>query len=118
MSSRLHPCELEADMHEVYGVDVRNPGCSVAHLACLAAQLGPGSRLARAYDERNAWDESDYLLAHIADSIAYLRYELAGCKGKKPKAIDRPKSAPKKDRPRSHHVPRRKLDRILSAPRV
>lgn len=105
-------------MHEVYGVDVRNPGCSVAHLACLAAQLGPGSRLARAYDERNAWDESDYLLAHIADSIAYLRYELAGCKGRKPKPIERPKNSRKDDRPRSHHVPRRKLDRILSAHRV
>lgn len=77
-----------------------------------------GSRLARAYDERNAWDESDYLLAHIADSIAYLRYELAGCKGRKPKPIERPKNSRKDDRPRSHHVPRRKLDRILSAPRV
>ena len=39
-------------MHEVYGVDIERPGCSLAHLACLAAQLGPRSRLFRPWTRR------------------------------------------------------------------
>lgn len=44
-------------------------------------------------DPRAGWDEHAYLLALIADNLAYLRYERSGGRGRKPKPVKRPEAA-------------------------
>ena len=104
-------------MHQAYGIDIRRPGCSLAHMACLAAQLGRGSRVLRAEMPELAWGPKEHLLADVVDSISMLRYELAGAKGKAPRMVDRPKAAKIKRETRAHAVSRERLDAILRAPR-
>ncbi len=60
----------------------------------LALNLPRESRCVQAIDPRAAWDSGAYLLALIADHLAFFRYEHAGGKGKKPKPIERPKAKP------------------------
>ena len=105
-------------MHEVYGVDIERPGCSPAHLACLAAQLGPRSRLARAGDPACAWGDAEYIAAVQADALACLRYELGGCKGSPPRPLTRPGDRRRCEAPRRENVSRERLDEILGAPRT
>lgn len=45
----------------------------------------------RSVDPRAAWDEKAYLLALVADHLAFMRYENTGGKGKRPKPVERPK---------------------------
>lgn len=106
-------------MHEVYGIDIERPGCSPLHLACLAAQLGPRSRVHTAEDPGRRWGDAEELLAGIYDQMSYMRYELGGCKGRAPRPIQKPgqrKAAGK--RPERANVSRERLDAILGAPRA
>ncbi len=106
-------------MHEVYGIDIERPGCSLLHLACLAAQLGPRSRTMRAIEPALAWGDAEYIAATSADTLARMRYEMGGCKGKPPRPIPRPGSARGEERgPKRASVSREKLDAILGAPRA
>lgn len=106
-------------MHEVYGVDIERPGCSLLHLACLAAQLGPRSRTMRAIDPALAWGDAEYIAATSADILARMRYELGGCKGKPPPPIPRPAGrGGEVQRERRPSVSRERLDAILGAPRT
>ena len=105
-------------MHEVYGVDIERPGCSLAHLACLAAQLGPRSRLFRAMDPACAWGDAEYIAAVQADALACLRYELGGCTGSPPRPLPRPGERRGGGVPRRANVSRERLDAILWAPRA
>lgn len=106
-------------MQEVYGVDIERPGCSPLHLACLAAQLGPRSRLMRAIDPSMAWGDAEYLAAAQADILARMRYELGGCRGKPPRLIPRPgeRGRERAGAPRVC-VSRERLDEVLGAPRA
>lgn len=67
-----------------------------ARARVLAEQLPAGSRTVRRLEPRSEWDEKAYLLALIADNIAFQRYEQRGGKGRKPQAVPRPKAAEKK----------------------
>lgn len=51
-----------------------------------------GSRTLALADPRAGWDEHAYLLALIADELAYLRYERSGGRGHRPKPVERPKA--------------------------
>lgn len=62
----------------------------------LASQLPRESRTARAVDPRAAWGECEHLLALVADHLAFMRYEQAGGKGRKPKPLPRPSAGRKK----------------------
>lgn len=105
-------------MHEVYGIDIERPGCSLAHLACLAAQLGPRSRVRRAMEPGLAWGDAEYIAASSLDVLARMRWELGGCKGAPPKPVKRPgESAKAAGAPQRASVSRERLDAILGAPR-
>ena len=89
--------ELRADFQQFYGLDseeLLNAG-DFERLATLVKHLPNEARVVRAIDPRAEWDTSAYLLALIADHLAFSRYEQAGCKGKKPKQLERPKARPK-----------------------
>lgn len=108
-------------MQEVYGIDLEDPGCSPAHLARLAAQLGPRSRVSVARDPARAWGDAEYVLAGISDMIADLCYGLAGARGRKPEPLPRPGDARRgAERGRARHarVSPERLDSILGAPRA
>lgn len=106
-------------MHEAYGVDIERPGCSLLHLACLAAQLGPRSRTMRAANPALAWGDAEYIAAASADTLARMRYELGGCKGRPPRTIPRPGEAgAAQEGPPRVSVSRERLDAILGAPRT
>ncbi len=46
----------------------------------------------RRADPRAGWDEQAYLLALVADNLSFLRYELSGGRGHKPRPVERPKA--------------------------
>lgn len=106
-------------MHEVYGIDIERPGCSPLHLACLAAQLGPRSRVFVAEDPGRRWGDAEYIAATSADLLARMRWELGGCKGRPPTPIPRPERVKAAgQRPKRANVSRERLDAILGAPRA
>ena len=66
-----------------------------ARARVLAEQLPANSRTVRRLEPRAEWDEKAYLLALIADNIAFSRYEQRGGKGHKPEPVKRPRAATK-----------------------
>ncbi len=84
---------LRADIQQYYGLDsdelIRSG--EFGRLRTLAEQLPAGSRTMAALDPRTGWGTSDWLLALVADQLAFMRYEQRGARGKKPKQVDRPK---------------------------
>lgn len=61
-------------------------------LWALASQLPMRSRTMAREAPELSWDERDYLLALVADNLTYLRHEMAGGRGRKPKTVPRPKA--------------------------
>lgn len=59
----------------------------------LVTQLPMRSRTMTREAPELSWDERDYLLALVADNLTYLRHEMAGGKGRKPKPVPRPKTS-------------------------
>lgn len=64
--------ELEADLQQYYGVDLEAAMCgahSARHVAVLASQLPPDSRLAASEDADARWTLTDTLLAVLANDL-------------------------------------------------
>lgn len=57
----------------------------------------------RRIEPRAEWDEHAYLLALVADELAFMRYENAGGKGRRPEPVKRPEG-------RAPEPPHRHLD--------
>ncbi len=92
-----HRGELRADFQQFYTLDseeLLNSG-DYERLATLAYNLPAESRIVKSADQRAIWDNKTYLLALIVDHLAFMRYENAGGKGKKPKPLERPKQKKK-----------------------
>ena len=68
-----------------------------------------------ATEPRARWSEGDYLLSMVVDNLAYLRYERAGGKGRKPTPVKRPERAPER---RRLDVSKNRIDELLFAPRA
>ena len=83
------PNELEADMRERFGVNIRRMReVGVAHVATLAfSLLEQGTRVAGHYDELWGWSRSDVLAGRIIDSIAEFAWGLGGGEGEPPESI-------------------------------
>ena len=86
--------ELEADLQQYYGLEL---DCLLMRgefrrLWVLVTQLPMRSRTMTREAPELSWDERDYLLALVADNLTYLRHELAGGTGRKPKTVPRPKA--------------------------
>lgn len=117
--------ELEADFQQFYGLDLNAlvDGGEWRRAQVLAAQLPAESRVSRALYPQNAWGQAEYLLAYIADNVAFLRYEQGGGKRqKKPKAYPRPERAEAKrpvrpDERTVHGMSAEQVGRILGRPR-
>lgn len=79
--------------------------------------------MSRALLPQNAWGQAEYLLAYIADNLAFMRYEQGGGKRqRKPKAYPRPERAevPRAVRPDErtvHGMSTEQVGSILSRPR-
>jgi hypothetical protein len=92
---RDRPRELRADFQQTYGLDLDGMGVdySIAHAACLAAQLPPGARIWRGTPDE--WDANTYLLVRIEHAlrvIAWQSTEDAQKRRNYPKPIDTPAS--------------------------
>lgn len=83
------PNELEADMRERFGVNVRRTReVGVAHVAALAfSLLEQGTRVAGHYDELWGWTRGEVLTGRIIDSIAQFAWGLGGGKGEQPESV-------------------------------
>lgn len=83
-------------MQQFYGVDidgVETGGVRPLRAAALCAQLPPASRVARAEEPANEWDQTDYLLHSIEYSLRVLVWQNSedGRKGRRrPKPIPTP----------------------------
>lgn len=88
-----------------------------ARVRALSVSLPAGSRTVMRLEPATVWDEKAYLLALIADNIAFQRYEQAGGKGRKPKAVERPKPKKKQIEKRRLNVSKRQVQTLLFAPR-
>lgn len=115
-----HPAELEADFQQFYALDLNGllDRGEWRRAAVLLSQLPADSRYVRAVQPALAWGPTEYLLAYIADSLAFLRFELThqngGRGGRKPKPYPRPKAAepPRKVRPEERTVHGMSADRV------
>lgn len=87
--ARECPNELEADMQQVFGVNLRNArGVGVAHLAALAPSLlTGGTRVAAHFDPAYEWTRDQILAAAIVDQLRALQWGLGGGKGPKPQSV-------------------------------
>lgn len=88
-----------------------------ARVRALSVSLPAGSRTVMRLEPATVWDEKAYLLALIADNIAFQRYEQAGGKGHKPKAVERPKPKKKQKEKRRLDVSQSQVRSMLFAPR-
>ena len=106
-------------MLQTYGVDLR-PALEAdpPRVARLAAQLPPSSRVMRAEDPRLAWGDAEWLLAAVADNLALLRYELAGCRGRPPRMTPRPQAPGRQPAGARRARTREEVMGALSAPRT
>lgn len=97
-----HGEAIEADLQRYYGLalgDVTTGRLSWRRLRVLVAQLPPDSALARALNGPAAdWAPTEYLLAHVVDLLAWSNYQRAHGKGRRPRPVARPGSAPTKRR--------------------
>ena len=115
------PGELEADFQEFYRLNLSwllEQG-EYRQANVLTRQLPQRSRVFSKINPSCSWSTEDYLLALIADNLAFMRYEQSSGKHrKKPKPVERPKKP--KQQKRGHTVHGKSKDqiwKILSAPR-
>lgn len=85
-------------MQQYYGIelDLLLMRGEFRRLWTLTTQLPMRSRTMAHEAPELSWDERDYLLALVADNLTYLRHEMAGGKGRKPKAVPRPRAREKR----------------------
>lgn len=112
-----HPDELRADFQQVYGLNIDGMGeqFSHAHAAALMMQLPSGSRVAKALDPANEWDEAAYLLSAIEYDLRVLIWQNtkdAQRNRNKPKPNDTPREIARK-RERAKGFDRKYIDKIL-----
>jgi len=98
--------ELRADFRQFYQVSADEIGrtLSVEEAADLAAMLPPQSRCMVVLNMQNTWGTDEYLLAYIANTLAYFFWSTTedGAHGrKKPHTIYPPGMAPKKKKIKS-----------------
>lgn len=88
---------MAADFQQYYNLNIDElmNTSQFARIVTLAVSLPMSSRTVVKLNPQLAWDENAYLLALIADNIAFQRYEQTGGKGRRPHPIERPK-APQK----------------------
>lgn len=92
---RDRPCELRADFQQTYGLNIDGMGVdySIAHAACLAAQLPPGARVWRGTADE--WPTDTYMLdrmEHMLRVLAWQQTEDAAKRRNYPKPIETPAS--------------------------
>lgn len=106
-----------ADFQQYYSLNLYLlfESCEFKRIDTLTRQLPLQSRTCIKQDGRARWDEECYLLALIADHLAYLRYEHAGGKGKRPEQIKRPHA--NKDVKKHLEVSVKRRHDLLFAPR-
>lgn len=114
---RNHPDELRADFQQVYGLnlDGMGEGYSHAHAAALMAQLPRSSRVAKALDPSNEWDDATYLLSIIEYDLRVLIWQNtkdAQRNRNKPKPNDTPRDIAKKME-RAKGFDREFIDKVL-----
>lgn len=87
--ARECPNELEADMQQVFGINLRQiGGVGVAHVAALAPSLlTGGTRVAAHFDPAYEWTRDQILAAAIVDQLRALQWGLGGGKGQKPQTV-------------------------------
>lgn len=118
--------ELYADFQQYYGLDLAAllDAWEWRRADMLARGLPRESRTLRSLDPRLEWGEAEYLLAAIADNIAFLRYESAASSGakrvRKPKPVKRPgKRGRKRSQDRTvRGMSKSRVAEILSRPRT
>lgn len=110
-----HEGKLFADFQQYYGLnlDALLDAGEYKRAYTLAVNLPQSSRVFAALDPRAGWDVQAYLLATICDHLSFLRYELAGGKGKKPKPLERPKAIPKKTKHKRLNMSEAKKQSLL-----
>lgn len=111
--------ELITDFQQYYGLDLEKLFLSgeFARAKVLATNLPSSSRTVVRLNPELAWDENAYLLALIADNIAFMRFEQSNGKGKKPKPLQRPKKAEKKKEKKTLNVSDKRIQSLLFKPR-
>ena len=111
--------ELIADFQQYYTLDFCElfNRCEFERIDILTRQLPSTSRTVVKQDGRARWSEEMYMLALIADHLAFLRYEHAGGKGKRPEAIKRPQQTINK-KEKHLNVSEKRKHTLLFAPRT
>lgn len=85
---RDHPFELEADLQQTFGVNLRDIETEgVAHVATLSSQLGSGSRVAGTQTKYGDWSIDQQLLAGLLNQLKMIAYGMGGGKGERPELI-------------------------------
>lgn len=121
-----YPGELEADFQQFYGLSLEGllDGGEFGRAQALAAQLPRDSRTMRALEPSLAWGDAEHLLAYIADTLSFFRYENRTANGarrtRKPKPYPRPKPPKRRARPDErtvHGMSAQAVGEILSKPR-
>ena len=87
--ARECPSELEADMQQEFGINLRSiDGVGVAHVAALAPSLlVNGTRVAAHFDPAYGWTRDQILAASIVDQLRLLQWGIGGGKGPRPKSV-------------------------------
>jgi hypothetical protein len=86
---------LRASLRAEYGVDLRDPGMSLADLADLVRWLPQGCALYRATGGPMAWTDEEYLLARVEMGVRVLAWQRTkdGTSGRnQPKPLEPPQS--------------------------
>lgn len=111
--------ELIADFQQFYGLDLETLllNGEFKRIKALTLALPIKARVISKISPELAWDEDAYLLALIADNIAFLRYEQSGGKGKKPKQLERPKAKKKPKEKKTLDVSDKRIQSLLFAKR-
>lgn len=112
-----HPDELRADFQQYYGLSIDGMGGDypIAHAAALASQLPSTSRVAKALNPDNEWDDATYLLSAIEYDLRVLIWQKTKDAQKnrnKPKPNETPHDLAKK-RQRSEGFDREFIDNVL-----
>jgi hypothetical protein len=118
---RDRPRELRADFQQTYGLDLDGMGVdySIAHAACLVAQLPPGARIWRGTPDE--WGADTYLLAqmeHTLRVLAWQQTEDAAKRRNYPKPIETPASRAQLERKVQRSLANRAMvDAVLAGKR-
>ena len=118
---RDRPCELRADFQQTYGLNLDGMGVdySIAHAACLAAQLPPGARIWRGTPDE--WDADTYILVRIEHALRVLAWQQTEDAQKRrnyPKPIETPASRAQLEQKVAHSLANRAMvDAVLARKR-